>query len=208
MLLSLTVNPLTLISAMFIGKSVRDFASTISFNIATWTIRFLALMLVFASFFKIDESESIKYQFDHELRWTGPWNSPNIFGLLMGCGIILASGQLIRYLNGMVHDRQIVGLAPVAGKVGAAVSCFLATAFCARGILHSYSRGAWIAGLSGTGYLLMNWRTLYSRFWAVKASYVLPRSFPSFFRRNGFSLYYHKYGHHLFLVFPTKRVAT
>ena len=57
-------------------------------------IPILMFYFVLASLWKIDGDHNFVYC-DHA-RWFGPWNNPNVFGLLMGAGTALAAGMGLR----------------------------------------------------------------------------------------------------------------
>ena len=91
------------------------------------------------------------YTYQGLSRWAGPWSGPNIYGLLMGAGIVLAAGLLVRELESKVRWRK-TGI----GKYGVVIFYLVAVGFMGRGWLHSDSRGAWIATLLGLVFLV--WR--------------------------------------------------
>jgi O-antigen ligase len=82
------------------------------------------------------------------VRWSGPWNSPNIFGLLMGTGITLAVGYAVLSFKFQVSSGRMMWWTRL--RFGLLVT---AAGMVARGLLHSYSRGAWLATGCGLGYL-------------------------------------------------------
>jgi O-antigen ligase len=91
-------------------------------------------------------SVSPLFEYRGQARSTGPWNSPNIFGLLMGTGVVLGFGY---------------GLGQAAcGKyrkwLAMSVGC-LSAILMSRGLLLSYSRGAWLGTVCGGAYLLWHW---------------------------------------------------
>lgn len=45
------------------------------------------------------------FRYRGQARWSGPWNSPNTFGMLMGAGIILAAGLLVQSLRSKGQSR-------------------------------------------------------------------------------------------------------
>jgi len=93
-------------------------------------------------------------------RWVGPWNNPNIFGVLMGLAAVLASGLFVHSLMVNVRHRnaqhEIGNWKLVFGSYSQPVVSFfsfLAVVFVGRALLHSYSRGAWLATIAGVCYL-------------------------------------------------------
>jgi hypothetical protein len=102
----------------------------------------LVILLAFSSVLTFDSAHSYKYL--NIGRWSGPWDNPNSFGILMGVGVILSLGLA-------VSDCQ-----PVRWKALIIIPC-LALAFpMARGLLNSYSRGAWLGTAFGILFLLAN----------------------------------------------------
>ena len=115
-------------------------------------------------------------------RWTGLWNNPNIFGLLMGMGTVVAAGQLIKRLRitGEKGNAENCSRGRSPSQVGvrgtkipfsaffafSAVKRFFRIAgdglhivfflsaggIMAVGLLNSYSRGAWLATACGLAY--------------------------------------------------------
>ena len=55
----------------------------------------LVMLLAFGSLWHLDMSNN----FYHGPRWTGLWNNPNDYGLLMGAGVVLAAGLLAERLK-------------------------------------------------------------------------------------------------------------
>jgi O-antigen ligase len=100
------------------------------------------------------------YQYHGQLRWSGIWDNPNTFGLLMGTGIMLALGTLINNYT-KIQNEAVVMDPPDKNKGRASGICvFLAIGFLALAtgcmginLLKSYSRGAWLSTLCGLGYL-------------------------------------------------------
>ncbi len=104
------------------------------------------------------------FQYRGQARWSGPWDNPNIYGLLMGVGIVLAMGLLLRALQFEAHkyrsDSSRSSGKPDAGKMAAKLWWCLkigflavATAMMATGLVKSYSRGALIAVGCGLDFL-------------------------------------------------------
>ena len=87
-------------------------------------------------------------------RWTGPWNNPNVFGLLMGVGATLAVGLGMGRTRGCrlrkgVESRKLTVLEYLVKSF-----YFLAALLMGHGLLHSYSRGAWLGTSCGMVYLV------------------------------------------------------
>lgn len=85
-----------------------------------------------------------------EVRWTGAWQNPNTYGLLMGTGAMLGTGLFICGLKTQLVARR--------GKTALLSIASVATALCTIGVIKSYSRGAWLGvacGLAVLGYKSM-----------------------------------------------------
>ncbi len=112
----------------------------------------LMVFLAVGSVWRAEDSHDFEYQ-GHS-RWTGPWENPNIFGLLMAAGFMLAAGvagaalKTTRQRHGTGHSRK----SWLAGQAVAMV-CVVIGMLMARGLFHSYSRGAWLGTLCGLAYL-------------------------------------------------------
>jgi hypothetical protein len=124
----------------------------------------VSLFVVLLSFISIWNGDvDHLYQYHNNLRWTGTWDNPNIAGLLMGTGGILAAGLMAalyeRYYNNTYNLLLSDGRrSPLQLWNLFCAICFLIAAICmGRGLLHSYSRGAWIATDCGATYLLWHW---------------------------------------------------
>ncbi len=115
----------------------------------------LAMMLAFASVYQIDLSPNFGYR--GHVRWSGPWDNPNISGLLMGTGFLLAVTLGIR--SWTLGDGELKASPRnwelKFGKYFLAILCFVSAVLMVHALLYSYSRGAWIATIFGLAYLIM-----------------------------------------------------
>jgi O-antigen ligase len=134
----------------------------------------LIVLLAFSSWWHLDIPD---YSYRGR-RWAGPWDSPNIYGMLMGAGVVLAIGLLFRSadekdLRGFFHYflRRESAKSAKENIPGASWGLFLriiliiAAGMMAVGLLFSYSRGAWVATMVGLLYLAktyskFEWRRL------------------------------------------------
>ena len=89
------------------------------------------------------------------VRWTGLWVNPNIYGMLMGLGAILAAGQALQASSFKLQIRaaQVQSPRPKAKSLFVGL-WFVAGVVCVIGLFRSYSRGAWVATGFGIGYLI------------------------------------------------------
>jgi hypothetical protein len=98
----------------------------------------LIVLLAFASWWRLDMSAN-----DYRgPRWMGLWNNPNIYGMLMGTGLVLAI-------------ELLAGRQKAEGKRRKATSAVLSIAagMITVGLVFSYSRGAWTGTAVGLLYL-------------------------------------------------------
>jgi hypothetical protein len=84
---------------------------------------------------------TVAYRYFERTRWSGLWDNPNIFGLLMATGMVLALGGLGTGSRSQVL-RKAGGMG--AGWAVLALSGCLGVVLLGRGLICSYSRGAWV----------------------------------------------------------------
>jgi O-antigen ligase len=157
-------------------------------------VSLLVILLALASVWQTDASHIFEYQ--GHTRWSGPWDNPNIAGLLMGAGATLAAGLGMRGWKMEDGKRVVSGVWRLAsGKFAVVILCFLAVILMSRCLLHSYSRGAWIATFCGAAYLIGSgvWRPASGRSASKaesgKRKVEIPRgSFVSWLNNNWLSL--------------------
>ena len=84
------------------------------------------------------------YHYHDIVRWNGIWRNPNHYGLMMGAGLVLATGigaRAWRVVNGKRRKMLCV------------ILCSAAAVLCGCGVFKSYSRGTWLGVLAGLVYL-------------------------------------------------------
>lgn len=146
-----SVQALTLIGGVAIGQGVAIWAG---FNAKSSPLSafvfalLLVLLLALASIWQTDAGRLFEYR--HHARWSGPWDNPNVAGLLMGTGIALAVGGVVSSFQFLVFS-QAYGRSRV-WKLLCAALCLLAAILMFRALFHSYSRGAWLATGCGLAY--------------------------------------------------------
>jgi hypothetical protein len=116
------------------------------------------------------------FQYRGLARWSGPWDNPNTFGMLMGVGLVLALGSLKskdQSLKSKVQSRpnaEKTRIPRIGTEGGPAPRSTLYAPRCGRwlkraflvvaagvmsfGLLKSYSRGAWVGAVVGLGVLI------------------------------------------------------
>jgi O-antigen ligase len=156
--------------AVWSALEVRSQKSEVRINVTSVIVIVFVILLTLASVCNDDVGPSYAYR--SHARWPGPWDNPNIFGLLMGTGVAIATGLGIRrwrmedagskarsgvwhLASGKVIVSRVLGLA--SWKLVFVGLCFLAAGLMGRGLLNSYSRGAWVATGCGLAFLIGSW---------------------------------------------------
>ena len=85
---------------------------------------------------------TLEFQYHNTPRWSGIWDNPNLYGLLMGTGLTLAFGLLL-------HNSQFTKFQKLW-----ILFCAVSMALTGDGLLKSYSRGAWLGTICGLVYLV------------------------------------------------------
>jgi dienelactone hydrolase len=95
---------------------------------------------------------ALQFQYRGLNRWSGPWDNPNIFGLLMGTGLLIGVGLFVSSFGFRVSSSP-----PGRGKGWVLwlwpLALLVCLACCAVGLLKSYSRGAWLGTALGLAVL-------------------------------------------------------
>lgn len=107
-------------------------------------------LLAFSSWWHLDMSGAY-----HGPRWMGLWDNPNIYGMLMGVGTILAIALLVLSLKSIRLRPAPARQEVQSPKLNKATTIFLtmAIAMMGVGLVMSYSRGAWVGTTIGLLYL-------------------------------------------------------
>jgi hypothetical protein len=128
----------------------------------------IVILLLFLSFglVKYADVGLAQNQYHGQPRWVGAWGNPNFYGLLMGTGAILALGLLVQSLMSTrlcdaTARRAVQGQMQKGrnwklkrqGKIVIMLLSLFAAILMGRGLLHSYSRGAWVGVVCGLAYL-------------------------------------------------------
>jgi O-antigen ligase len=102
------------------------------------TLSGLILALFAASLWR--EKDHGTFQYHQVPRWSGPWDNPNLFGLLMGAALVLSLAMGTR-----AWKARSVRLP----KVLWVFVCALTFLLCGYGLIKSFSRGAWLGTAIG-----------------------------------------------------------
>jgi hypothetical protein len=148
---ALSAQALTLLAGAVLGQGMAFWASLEMQNakckmqncFGVLVVSLLVILLALASVWQTGAGHT--YEYHGQMRWSGFWDNPNIFGLLMGAGVVLALGIASWAWRLRTGRFMIVPL------------CLAAAGLIARGLLHSYSRGAWLGTFCGVTYLLWHW---------------------------------------------------
>ena len=107
-----------------------------------WVICVL-LCLLTGSVFWQQEANRV-FQYKGVGRWTGVWDNPNLFGLLMGLCLVLSLGMAIRIWQAASNRIW---------RIFGAFFCLVAALIVGFGLFKSFSRGAWLGSAIGVVYL-------------------------------------------------------
>lgn len=111
---------------------------------AAWLIALL--ICSFACTGLIQVETPAEFQYDTISRWNGVWDNPNLYGLLMATGLVLAAGVVTRELR--IERRTW-------WRILVQAFLLVAMVIMGRALFHSYSRGAWLGAAYGLGYLVL-----------------------------------------------------
>jgi O-antigen ligase len=114
------------------------------------SVALVVVLVTFACFWQSSDGPSFTY--NDRVRWMGPWNNPNLYGLLMASCAVLAIGLAISNAGGTKAPGWRWKL---WNRLKSAL--FLAVGALCFGLWKSYSRGAWLAAGVGGLYLLIQW---------------------------------------------------
>jgi O-antigen ligase len=96
-------------------------------------------------------------QYLRKFRWSGLWGNPNTFGMLVGVGVVLAAGGLLRSFKFKVSSLKLNESYARTTRL-MKVIFFVATAgVMLFGLVKSYSRGAWLGAVIGIAFLIWKW---------------------------------------------------
>jgi len=139
-------NVLTLTGTCVVGLGMAFFAGPNLADKTRWLGR-VSLVLIFllaiGSLVKGDQLNGYEYRAVE--RHGGLWGNPNTYGLLMSCGLVLATGLLVSKLS-TARSASWKGIL-CAVFLGAAATLLL------RGTILSMSRGAWLGAAMAFGWL-------------------------------------------------------
>jgi hypothetical protein len=99
-----------------------------------WMVPAVLISLFVAASFWQSDLGRVFYR--GNVRWSGVWDNPNTFGLMMGTGVLLATGMGVRgwFGIGQIPTREVRSQ---ISRWIAAVACSAAGFLTARGLLHS-----------------------------------------------------------------------
>jgi O-antigen ligase len=147
-----------------------------------WLLSILSGLVASMSLWHTDMPRTFLYR--GVRRWSGPWDSPNEYGLLMGIGLMLAVGLGASKWN-MQNRKESVW--PRKRNVLRHTSdsfLWIIAALCGIGLFKSYSRGAWLATSIGLGFLIVVILSEYEALSSSKLRYENVSAAFSWFRRN------------------------
>lgn len=126
-------------------------------GIAPQVVSALVVLLAVAALWQPETARSHRYW--TEVRWKGLWDNPNVYGMLMAVGLVVAVGQILLARRIIEPSTGGNAKAKYTLRTGRIV-CWLrvtlplaAAAVMGVGLVKSYSRGAWVAMVVGLTYL-------------------------------------------------------
>jgi O-antigen ligase/dienelactone hydrolase len=124
---------------------------------------FFVLLLASASW--LHSQTPIGYQYHAQDRWSGLWVNPNIYGMLMGVGVVLAVGLLVQNSESKIRVPSLGLEGETSNMNRRAWSLLLLTAvgMMSVGLVKSFSRGALLATFCALAYLGWQFRKVFSR---------------------------------------------
>ena len=162
-------------AGFFVGDEVTSLTSKNDKIETPYVVSYFLLglvgLLAFGAWWHLDVSNRF---YPPGVRWTGLWDNPNIYGMLMGAGLTLAIGLLAEKLKTEKlkpeADQKAIAAKDLfrdARSLSLRVFLFVAAGMMGVGLVCSYSRGAWVATAVGLAYLAWSYGKL-------KWRYVLP----------------------------------
>jgi hypothetical protein len=118
----------------------------------------LIFFLAFSSWWHLD----IPNNYYHGPRWMGLWYNPNLYGTLMGVGLVLVSGLIADECSGRAGQPDYGHQEPGIGNRGSGrgllrysllFSLLISAGMIGTGLVFSYCRGAWLGTAIGLLYL-------------------------------------------------------
>lgn len=93
------------------------------------------------------------YHYHGSERWSGVWGNPNVFGTFCGVGLLFSAGLVLKYAIRCGRNARSLAARRRTLCIPATLVYLAAMAVFAVGLLHSYSRGAWLGVAVGAAYL-------------------------------------------------------
>ena len=139
----------TFLAGIVFGKAVSALVRWRSTHFAqntAWLAGSLVCFLSVAAMWQPEKGpgRGMIYHYHDIVRWNGIWRNPNHYGLMMGAGLVLATGVGARAWRVIDGKRR---------KMLCVILCSAAAVLCGCGVFKSYSRGTWLGVLAGLVYL-------------------------------------------------------
>jgi O-antigen ligase len=159
---------LTILFGAALGQNLLLFCHSNLFKRRHWGYFLITTLLLFLALGSLRWSMADLPQryYRGELRWVGAWGDPNTYGMLMGMGFVFAFGLLVQILIIKNLAQRLRGQNVKARCLKDLITTFLcgfALLLITRGLLHSYSRGAWLGTLVALMYLCGAWLRILRR---------------------------------------------
>ena len=114
------------------------------------------VLTVFCLALLTDNSTGQAFSYRGQARWSGRWDNPNTFGVLMAVGVVLAVGWAVSGVRCQVSGDKEAESRKWKAEIGRWVGIALLAAAavgCGVGLVKSYSRGAWLGAVCGLGFI-------------------------------------------------------
>ncbi len=147
---------------------VTRFTSLVTFLVG------LVVLLAFLSWLHLEPTGAYRGP-----RWMGLWDNPNIYGMLMGAGVVLSAGLLADRRWRMEDSIQKRSLFRFGSALKSAIRhlpsaiLLIAIFMLGVGLVMSYSRGAWLGAAIGLLYLSWSYDKLKWRHIVIGSSVLI-----------------------------------
>jgi len=154
-------------------------------SVLEWMAGALAFLLAGLAVWRPKMAE---FEYRNITRWSGVWGNPNLFGLMMGAGLLLSLGMMMdRSLKRPIQPGSASGLETPRRLIFIGLFV-IASLICGYALVRSYSRGAWIGTVFGLIYLAGSvvTRTAAPGYTSLEAGHpAFAQCLGSWTRRNG-----------------------
>ena len=118
------------------------------------------VLLVFCLALLADKQMGQAFIYRGQHRWSGLWANPNMSGVLMAVGVVLAMGWAVLGVRCQVSGAKKAESGKRKSEILHWIQIILlaaAAVLCGIGLVRSYCRGAWLGAVCGLAYLVWSW---------------------------------------------------